>query len=334
MEAAVASAPADVDPPASGDPVALDVSAATATALPEALAEAHAGLGVGTRVILALPPAVAAGSDPSGERLTDVVVGAGFDAPERVSPGEAATGAGAPTITTTRLRTLADRVGPGMRMLLCGLNPSVYSADAGIGFARPGNRLWPAALGAGLVERDRDPTDALERFGIGMTDLVKRATPRADALRPEEYRAGLARVSRLAAWLQPGVVCFVGLTGWRAAAERQAVAGWQPERLGGAAVYLMPSTSGLNAHASLAHLIEHLAARGAAARLPVHPDAPLDSAVPPGEVDDDVGEAERLYSDTLPFSPTLVDVRLATVWPVVKLRFEASGGLLGAAAVG
>ncbi len=147
----------------------------------------------------------------------------------------------------TRARTLPDTVGPGMRLLVCGLNPSVYSADAGVGFARPGNRFWPAALAAGLVTVDRDPRHALIEHGIGMTDLVKRATPRADELTRDEYRAGLARVERLVAWLQPGAVCFVGLAGWRAAVDRKAVAGEQPDGIGGRPVYVMPSTSGLNA---------------------------------------------------------------------------------------
>ena len=50
---------------------------------------------------------------------------------------------------------------------------------------------------------------------MGMTDLVKRATPQADALSNDEYRNGLARVTQLCEWLRPEVVCFVGLAGWR-----------------------------------------------------------------------------------------------------------------------
>ena len=80
-------------------------------------------------------------------------------------------------VEATRARTLPDTVGPGMRLLIVGLNPSVYSADAGVGFARPGNRFWPAALAAGLVTRTHDPFHALRVDGVGMTDLVKRATP-------------------------------------------------------------------------------------------------------------------------------------------------------------
>jgi hypothetical protein len=54
--------------------------------------------------------------------------------------------------------------------------------------------------------------------GVGFTDLVKRATPRAGVLTPVEYRESLARVERLVRWLAPRAVCFVGLAGWRAAA--------------------------------------------------------------------------------------------------------------------
>ncbi|MES1167567.1 MAG: histidine kinase dimerization/phospho-acceptor domain-containing protein, partial [Oleiharenicola lentus] len=95
--------------------------------------------------------------------------------------------------------------------------------------------------------------------GIGMTDVVKRATPRADELTAEEYLTGLARLERLCAWLRPGAVCFVGLAGWRTL-HRKAVAGVQPETLGGRPVYVMPSTSGLNARVPLAELAVHLRA--------------------------------------------------------------------------
>jgi TDG/mug DNA glycosylase family protein len=93
-----------------------------------------------------------------------------------------------------------------------------------------------------------------------MTDLVKRPTRTAAELTTEEYRAGLHRVQRLVEWLQPGVVCFIGLAGWRAAVDRKATAGPQPEPLGPAPVYLMPSTSGLNAHSQLPDLTAHLRA--------------------------------------------------------------------------
>lgn len=194
--------------------------------------------------------------------LRDVLVGAGF-AVEDLTVVPAADLVPQLLCRLCRERTLPDTVGPGMRLLVCGLNPSVYSADAGIGFARPGNRYWPAALAAGLVTVDRDTRHALVHHGIGMTDLVKRATPRADALSADEYRDGVGRVDRLVEWLQPGAVVMVGLAGWRAAVDRQAVAGVQPEPFGGRPVYVMPSTSGLNAGSRLDDLTDHL--RSAAA---------------------------------------------------------------------
>jgi double-stranded uracil-DNA glycosylase len=157
-----------------------------------------------------------------------------------------------------RARTLADAVGPDMRLLVVGLNPSLVAADAGVPFVRAGNRFWPAALAAGLVRRDRDPGDALFGCGVGFTDLVKRASPNARSLRAAEYRVGMARVERLARWLAPAAVCVVGLAGWRAAFGEPASAGAQEREVGGRPAYLVPSTSGANAHVSQADLTEYL----------------------------------------------------------------------------
>ena len=192
------------------------------------------------------------------ERLTDVVLGAGFTLDEPVGTE----GGDRPQIAVraTRSRGLPDFVGAGMRLLVVGLNPSLHAADAGVGYVTLGNRFWPAALAAGLVSRDRDPRHALRAHGMGMTDLVKRATPRADALTRAEYVEGHARLDRLCAWLQPGAIAVVGLAGWRAAVDRKAVAGWQTQGLGGRPVYVLPSTSGLNAGTTLATLVEHLRA--------------------------------------------------------------------------
>jgi TDG/mug DNA glycosylase family protein len=168
-------------------------------------------------------------------------------------------------IRARRVRTLPDFVTANMTMLCVGLNPSVYSADRGVGFARPGNRFWPAALDAGIVNRDRDGAHAVRVHGIGMTDMVKRATARADELDPDEYRIGFARLERLVSWLQPRVVCIVGLGGWRAAVARKAVPGRQPDDLAGVPVYVMPNTSGLNARTPLSELTAHLRAARALA---------------------------------------------------------------------
>src|SRR5690606_34333915 len=114
-----------------------------------------------------------------------------------------------PTVQATRARSLPDIVARDMRLLVCGLNPSPAAADAGVGFFRAGNRFWPAALASGLVTRDRDPCHALTVHAVGMTDLVKRTTARADELSATEFHAGVGRVERLCAWLRPAAVCMV-----------------------------------------------------------------------------------------------------------------------------
>ena len=222
--------------------------------LPLLLADLHRCLAVGGRLDVVVP-AGGRGDDvppPVRERLGPVLAGAGFEPPTVGGGPQAA------PIVCRRARTLPDTVAPAMRVLVCGLNPSLYAADAGTAFARPGNRFWPAALAAGLVSVDRDPWHALRHHGVGMTDVVKRATVAAGELSADEYRRGMARVERLCADLGPAIVCFVGLAGWRAAVDRAAVAGRQPGTLGGRPVYLMPSTSGRNASARLDDLTAHL----------------------------------------------------------------------------
>jgi double-stranded uracil-DNA glycosylase len=237
--------------------------------LPPALADLHDALEVGAPVHLVLHAGEESGTladdDFPGrwfaawppDALADVLTGAGFTIESSVIDEAEPFWIQA---RVRRARTLPDTVGPGMRLLVCGLNPSRRAADAGVGFVTPGNRFWPAALAAGIVTVDRDPRAALVHHGVGMTDLVKRATVGAKELTRDEYRAGLARVERLVEWLTPGAVCFVGLAGWRAAVDPRATAGEQPGGLGGRPVYVMPSTSGLNARATLAELADHLRA--------------------------------------------------------------------------
>ena len=247
--------------------------------LPLALAGIHHALAVGGQLELTVFRGDGDGRTGAGDEfpgrhftwwqpgpLADLLVGAGFAVDEVDVVGSGRPDRPAPLVArATRLRTLPDTVGPGMRLLMCGLNPSLYAADAGIGFARPGNRFWPALLAGGMATADRAPHRALRDHGIGMTDLVKRATVAAAELTTAEYRTGLARVERLVAWLRPGVVCFVGLAGWRAAVDRRAVAGVQPAGLAGVPAYVMPSTSGLNAGYPLASLVADLRAAAALA---------------------------------------------------------------------
>lgn len=230
---------------------AAPLGAGSAEEVPVALARLHRSLAPGALVDVDLAPL-------PGPRRDDVVVGAGFRRRGRATPD-------AGPVRLERLRTLADTVGPGLRVLVCGLNPSLRAADAGVGFVTGGNRFWPAALAAGLVTTDRDPWHALTVDRVGMTDLVKRASPAADVLTAAEYAEGLARVERLCAWLSPGALVVVGLAGWRAAADRRAVAGPQERLVGGRPAYVLPSTSGRNAGTSATALVEHLRAAAALA---------------------------------------------------------------------
>ena len=204
-------------------------------------------LEVGERVCVVLD----AGED--AEALRRRLRGAGFGSIRRSGR----------SLQARREFTLPDYVRRRMRLLVCGLNPSPYSARSGVPFGRPGNRFWPAARLAGLIEAERDPFAALAR-GIGFTDLAKRTTAAASDLEPAEYRRGFARVEALVRSLRPRSVCFVGLDGWRQAVDTAATPGWIAGGFAGRAAYLMPSTSGRNAHASLRQLGRHL--REAASR--------------------------------------------------------------------
>jgi TDG/mug DNA glycosylase family protein len=187
------------------------------------------------------------------DRLRDVVEGAGFVVADVVDDGEEWI-----DVEATRAEMLPDTVGPEMHVLLVGLNPGILSAQTGIGFARPGNRFWPAALASGLVTSTHDPFRALRIDRVGMTNIVRRATVGAAELTRDEYVAGTRRLERLVRWLQPACVCFIGVTGYRAAVDKGAALGWQPESFGDARTYVMPNTSGLNAHAKPADFVEHL----------------------------------------------------------------------------
>ena len=233
--------------------------------LPLALARLHWAMAVGAPLTISGIAGEGEGELPkddfpgrffalwSAEELAALLTGAGFEVEGTEIEGERV------WAHARRARTLPDTVGAGMRVLVCGLNPSVVAADAGFGFAGPSNRFWRAAVSAGLVTHPRDPLACLVHDRVGMTDMVKRATPNAAVLGPEEYRDGAERVRRLVEWLQPRLVLFVGLAGWRAAVDGKAVAGLQAHPFAGAPAYVMPSTSGLNAHSRPADLAAHMA---------------------------------------------------------------------------
>jgi TDG/mug DNA glycosylase family protein len=159
--------------------------------------------------------------------------------------------------------TLPDLLGPQTRLLFVGINPGLWTAAAQAHFSRRGNRFYPALLAAGIIDRaidasaGYDPKDReylLER-GLGITNLVARATARADELTSGELLAGGLRLQAQVADLGVPVVAVLGITAYRTAYARpRAVAGHQAETLGDAQLWVVPNPSGLNAHSSLAAL--------------------------------------------------------------------------------
>jgi double-stranded uracil-DNA glycosylase len=146
---------------------------------------------------------------------------------------------------------IPDLVGPATRVLLVGINPSLYSGWSGRHFARPGNRLWRTLREAGFTDRLLHPseTDAILAAGLGITNLVARATARADELTKVEIRAGVDPLRRLVRRVRVPYVAFLGVTTYRVAFGRpRAQVGAQEETLEAARVWVLPNPSGLNAH--------------------------------------------------------------------------------------
>ena len=147
--------------------------------------------------------------------------------------------------------TIPDLVGPGLRVLFSGINPSLYSAATGHHFARPGNRFWPALHRSGFTSRQLHPSEQFElpAQGLGITNVVARATARADELSPAELVAGGAALAELVRTWRPRYLAVLGVTAYRTAFGRpKAAMGRQDDTVGGAPVWVLPNPSGLNAH--------------------------------------------------------------------------------------
>jgi TDG/mug DNA glycosylase family protein len=147
--------------------------------------------------------------------------------------------------------TLGPIVGPGLKVLFVGINPSLRSEEVGHHFARPGNRFWPTLHASGFTPRRLAPEEdhLLPEFGIGVTNIAARATRAASELDDDELREGAARLERVVAEHQPRLVAIVGLTAYRIAyGRRKASWGLQEETIGGRPVWILPNPSGLNAH--------------------------------------------------------------------------------------
>jgi TDG/mug DNA glycosylase family protein len=161
--------------------------------------------------------------------------------------------------------TVPDLVGPGLKLLFVGINPGLWTAATSTHFAHPGNRFYPALRLAGVIERDIDRgvgmSEADRRHlidrGIGITNVVARATARASELSSAELREGGQRLRAFVREHRPRVVAVAGITAYRAAfGAPKAELGRQPEGLEAADLWIVPNPSGLNAHETIQSLAD------------------------------------------------------------------------------
>jgi TDG/mug DNA glycosylase family protein len=154
-------------------------------------------------------------------------------------------------------RLVPDVIAPDLRVLFCGINPGLYSAATGYHFARPGNRFWPALHRSGFTPRQYSPAEQerLLELGLGITNLVERATAGAAELRAAELREGAERLLEKVRTHRPRWVAFLGLGAYGTAfgARRPKVGPAAPLGVG-TGVWVLPNPSGLNAHYGLAEL--------------------------------------------------------------------------------
>lgn len=159
--------------------------------------------------------------------------------------------------------TIPDLVGPGLRLLFVGINPGLWTAATQTPFAHPGNRFYPALAAAGIIPEIPDFSAGLSAdyratfiaAGLGISNLVNRATARADELSRDELRAGAERLRLNVAVWRPRVVAVVGIGAYRDAFDRRkATTGRQDETIEGADLWVLPNPSGLNAHDTITTL--------------------------------------------------------------------------------
>jgi TDG/mug DNA glycosylase family protein len=148
-------------------------------------------------------------------------------------------------------RTVPDIIAPDLRVLFVGINPGLYSAAIGHHFGRPGNRFWPALYASGFTPRLLSPFEEKELLSLhlGITNVVERASARADELTADELRAGAAVLAKKVRRYRPRFIAVLGVTAYRIALNQpRAATGRQSEPFAGAVAWVLPNPSGLNAH--------------------------------------------------------------------------------------
>jgi double-stranded uracil-DNA glycosylase len=158
---------------------------------------------------------------------------------------------------------LRDRIEPGVKVLFVGINPGMRSEAIGHHFAGYSNRFWKLLHESGLVPEQirAEDDDRLPEWGFGITNLVPRATPGIDTLRPQEFVAGARTLRRKIARFQPAVVALIGVTVYRSlfglGSKIPVRLGLQRERFSfhRARVFVLPNPSGRNANFSYGEML-------------------------------------------------------------------------------
>ena len=149
----------------------------------------------------------------------------------------------------TAASEVPDVLGSGLRVVFCGINPGVVSAEAKAHFANPRNDFWRLLHEAGLTPRLMQPDEQFEvlDFGIGLTNAAYRTTKGSGDLRRADFEGSAERLERLALDLKPGVIAFVGKEAYRGAFGERPALGMQERQLGETRLFVLPSTSPANA---------------------------------------------------------------------------------------
>jgi double-stranded uracil-DNA glycosylase len=142
-----------------------------------------------------------------------------------------------------------DVLGPGMRVVFCGINPGEWSARAGAAFANPRNDFWRLLAAAGFTPRLLAPEEQLRllRHGLGLTNAARRTTRGSGDLRKADFAGAAERLEEIARTYRPRVIAFVGKAAYTGAYGGRVNLGLQERTLDGTALFVLPSTSPANA---------------------------------------------------------------------------------------
>jgi TDG/mug DNA glycosylase family protein len=161
-----------------------------------------------------------------------------------------------------------------MCVLFVGINPGVRSAVTGHHFAGYSNRFWRLLTDSRLVPEPVTyaDDDRLPDWGLGITNIVPRATPGMSDLTRAEFEAGARVLLRKVRRHRPAIVALVGVTVWRALLQSTGGPAAAPVRLGlqrhsdladalaetlppGTRVFVLPNPSGRNANFSYREML-------------------------------------------------------------------------------